>query len=196
MLLLAAPGKFVLLDITISMDIYPNPGWEDRDRDAVNSTKYGKTDAHRGENTSMLDRYDILRLRKSAGKPLASLLGGLRELGILKYRGPGKRRNGRGSEKFGSKMCRSERKQPIEVVRSRRPAKPPPLELWLTRHLTSIPREKPCKPDNKSEFVVPKCMFIYICSLSKMKNKVRASVALEAEMKSMILTCALLLRPI
>ena len=78
MLLLAAPGKFVLLDITISMDIYPNPGWEDRDRDAVNSTKYGKTGAHRRENTSTLDCCDILKLRKSAGKPLASVLGGLK----------------------------------------------------------------------------------------------------------------------
>ena len=73
----------------------------------------------------MLDRCDILRLRKSAGKPLASLSGGLKELGILKYRGPWKRRNGRVSDKFGSKMCRSERKQPIEGVRSRRPIKSP-----------------------------------------------------------------------
>lgn len=81
-------------------------------------------------------------------------------------------------------MCRPERQQPIEVVRSRHPAKPPPRELWLTRHLTSIHREKPCKPDNQSEFAVPKCMFINICSLSKMKNKVRAYVALEADLKN------------
>ena len=31
---------------------------------------------------------------------------------------------------------------------------------------------------------MPKCMFINICSLSKMKNKVRASVALEAVLKN------------
>ena len=80
LLLLAAPEKFVLLDITISMDIHPNPGWEDRDRDAVNSTKHCKTCVHRRENARMLDRCDILRLRKSAGKPLASLSGGLKEL--------------------------------------------------------------------------------------------------------------------
>ena len=30
--LLAAPAKFVLLDITISVDIHPNPGWKDRER--------------------------------------------------------------------------------------------------------------------------------------------------------------------
>lgn len=78
LLLLAAPEKFVLFDITISMDIHPNPRWEDRDRDAVNSTKYGKTGAHRRENTSTLDCCDILKLRKSAGKPLASVLGGLK----------------------------------------------------------------------------------------------------------------------
>ena len=183
LLLLAAPEKCVVLDITTSMDIHPNPGWEDRDRDAVNSTKHCKIGVHRRENTPMLDRCDILKLRKSAGKPLASVLGDLKELGILKYRGPGKRRDGRGSDKFGSKMCRSERKQPIEVVRSRRPAKSP-RELRRTRYLTSIPRDKPCQRDNKAEFAVPKCMFINICSLSKTKNKVRASVALEADLKN------------
>ena len=87
----------------------------------------------------MLDRCDILRLSKSAGKPLVSVLGGLKELGILKYRGPGKRRDIRGSDKFGSRMCRSERKQPIEIARSRHPAKLL-RELWLTRYLTSISR--------------------------------------------------------
>ena len=53
-------------------------------------------------------------------------------LGILKYRGPGKQRDSRGSDKFGSKMCRSERKQLAKVGRSHRPVKHP-RELWLTR---------------------------------------------------------------
>lgn len=161
LLLLAAPEKLVLLDITISMDVHPNPGWEDRDRDAVNSPKHCKTEEGRRESTCTLDRCDILRLRKSASKPLASVLRGLKELGILRYREPGKRRDGRESDKFSVKIYKSERKQPIEVIRSRRPAKPP-RELWLARYLTSIPREKLCKPDNKFEFAVPKCLFINI----------------------------------
>ena len=73
-------------------------------RDAVSLTKHCETGVHRRVNTRMLDRCDILRLRKSSGKPLASVLGGLKELGILKYRGPGKRRDGRGSDKFGCKI--------------------------------------------------------------------------------------------
>ena len=60
LLLLAAPEKFVLLDISLSMDIHPNPGWEDRDRDTVNTTKHCKTGVHRRENTRMLDWINLL----------------------------------------------------------------------------------------------------------------------------------------
>ena len=56
------------------------------------------------------------------------------------------------------------------------------LKVPITwRCLTPIPNE-PNPSANHSVFAVPKCMFINICSLAKTKNKVRAVVALEADM--------------
>ena len=56
------------------------------------------------------------------------------------------------------------------------------LKVPITwRCLTPVPRE-PKPSANHSVFAVPKCIFINICSLTKTKNKVRAVVALEADM--------------
>ena len=52
------------------------------------------------------------------------------------------------------------------------------------RYLTAIPREPTKSSTDCSEFAVPKCMFINICSLAKTKNKVRAAVGLEADLRS------------
>ena len=186
---LAAPEKFALLDITVSMDIHPNPGPDDefvhRNASLANNQKTG--DRQEAKGSRSLDLCELLRLRRFAGKPSTLVFDSLKSLGILRYRGPGKRRKCKRSD-YPSSQSRATRSlasknQAIEVVKRHRPAKHR-RESPLMRNLIPIPREKQARPDNKAEFAVPKCMFINICSLSKTKNKVRAAVALEADLRN------------
>lgn len=75
--------------------------------------------------------------------------------------------------------------QAIEVVKSRHPVKSCPVrELNAKRCLTALHRARVKRKNSPSYFAVPKCMFVNICSLSKTKNRVRAPVALEADMRN------------
>ena len=92
-----------------------------------------------------------------------------------------------GGRRGGKKSYRDGRV--IEVVKSRRSVRPGGArELTNTlknRCLIRIPCEPILKPSNNNssaQFAVPKCLFINICSLAKPKNKVRAVVALEADL--------------
>ena len=54
------------------------------------------------------------------------------------------------------------------------------------RHLVKIPRS-PSSPSQQSRnhlFPVPKSLFINICNLKKIKNKVQASVSLQADLRA------------
>ena len=191
MVFLAAPEKFVVLDITVNMDVHPHPGPEEVDNDhgkrkqSSNSSDsacqpaIGSVRIHCSHN-----RDRLLSLRRSAGRPAPHVFDTLKSLGILKYRGPGLRRLGKITKNISASQ-HSDRCRPIEVVKTRRFARPYRFQdPAKNRYLTAIPREPTKSSTDCSEFAVPKCMFINICSLAKTKNKVRAAVGLEADLRS------------
>ena len=129
-------------------------------------------------------RNDLLSLRRFALKPQAPVLNTLKQLRILRYRGRSRVKN-RAADAFLNPNERARDGQAIEVVKSRRPVKSCPVrELNAKRCLTALHRAPVKRKNSPSLFAVPNCMFVNICSLSKTKNRVRAPVALEADMRN------------
>ena len=97
----------------------------------------------------------------------------LKSLGLLRIRGR------RGTGNLDSKLLKN-----IEVVKSCR------IELNLgnrqndRRNLINIPRCNTNINATTTEFAVPKCLFTNVCGLKKTKNRVRAPVALEADLRN------------
>ena len=117
-------------------------------------------------------------------KPQAPVLNTLKQLGILSYRGRSRVKN-RAADAFLNPNERARDGQAIEVVKSRRAVKSCPVrELNAKRCLTALHRAPVKRKNSPSLFAVPNCMFVNICSLSKTKNRVRAPVALEADMRN------------
>ena len=182
MTLLAVPEHFIMLDLTVHMDIHPQPGPELTSEDSgKRDTVLRKICRSRSGRSSLfktIERETLLSLRRYAYKPCASVIGDLKALGILKYRG---RRGGK-KAKYNASLERHPKS--IEVVESRRPSK-----TYKQRcehgNLICIPRENnSTRVSPSTEFAVPKCLFTNICGLAKSKNRLRAPVAIEAHLNN------------
>lgn len=170
--LLAVPEKYITLDITIDMDVESQPGPEiDRSFGGVN------------KNYPMLMRTkpaslkcsELLSLRNKAFKPSPAVLSQFKSLGILKYRG-----------QHSARISRSISTKKIPVMQGRRFIKAEGQKVDRS-NLINIPRVNTTDKTSTSKskgFAVPKCLFTNICGLSKTKNRVRAPVALEADLRS------------
>ena len=191
---LAAPEDCVLLSTLLNMpDIHPNPGPHDGQQENRLVDGVDLTTAHRdssngsnGGADTILFRSgnDLLSLRRFALRPQAPGLNTLKQLGILRYRGQSRVKN-RAADAFLNPNETARDGQAIEVVKSRRPVKSCPVrELNAKRCLTALHRAPVKRKNSPSLFAVPNCMFVNICSLSKTKNRVRAPVSLEADMRS------------
>lgn len=189
-----APQDSVLLSTLLTMpDIHPNPGPQDGQQENRLVDGVDLTTAHRdssngsngGADTILFrSRNDLLSLRRFAWKSQAPVLNTLKQLGILRYRGRSRVKN-RAADAFLNPNKRARDGQAIEVVKSRRPVKSCPVrELNAKRCLTALHRAPVKRKNSPSLFAVPNCMFVNICSLSKTKNRVRAPVALEADMRN------------
>ena len=196
---LAAPEDSVLLSTLLMMpDIHPNPGPQDGQQENWLVDGVDLTTAHRDISNGDVDtnlfrsRNDLLSPRRFALKPQAPVLNTLKQLGILRYRGRSRVKN-RAADALLNPNERARDGQTIEVVKSRRPVKSCPVRELNAKRCLSASRRAPVKRKNSpSLFAVPNCMFVNICSLSKTNNRVRASVALEADMQicgTMILMC-------
>ncbi|XP_028414902.1 uncharacterized protein LOC114537989 [Dendronephthya gigantea] len=171
MTLLAFLDHSILVNITISMDVHPNPGPNNADKNKhVDS---GELHGRVSRGLVAVDREKLLSFRKLATKPLANEMATLKMLGILKYRG---RRGGKKTMVFRS----------IEVVKSCRAAKPSYVhgKKVKPRCLISIPLKAMTRSLTSPHLAVPKCLFVNICSLAKTNNRVRAVVALEADLRN------------
>ena len=188
---LAAPEDSVLLSTLLMMpDIHPNPGPQDGQQenwlvDGVDLTTAHRDSSNGGVDTNLFrSRNDLLSRRRFALKPQAPVLNTLKQLGILRYRGRSRVKN-RAADAFLNPNERARDGQAIEVVKSRRPVKSCPVrELNAKRCLSALRRAPVKRKNSPSLFAVPNCMFVNICSLSKTNNRVRASVALEADMRN------------
>ena len=91
MTLLAVPEHFTMLDLTVHMDIHPQPGpvltSEDSGKRDTMLRKNCRGRSGRSSLFKTIERETLLSLRRYAYKPCASVIGDLKALGILKYRG-------------------------------------------------------------------------------------------------------------
>ena len=131
---------------------------------------------HRLVQRIVISRDTLLSHRKFGWKPPMEAMITCKALGILKYRG---KRGGQCRRQHA--CCLNRQEQNISVVTGngegtyKMRVKP----LAGERCLVYIPRSSVLNALRRSEFAVPKFMFINICSLTKTKNRVRAPIALE-----------------
>ena len=175
---LAAPEHSFVLDLTISMDVHPQPGPVcSKDIHKLGSEGLASVNTAKGTGNVAILKYrrsTLVSLRKFASRPSSSVMTDLKLLGILNYRG---RRGGK------HQNCTLPRN--IEVVNTRRFEDTRTIAGGVSKsNLIQIrPSRRPgrCDQDPHS-FAVPKCMFENICGLSKTIKRVRAPVALEADL--------------
>ena len=162
------------------MDVEANPGPE-----IVGIGSMLKTEGCDNGRRRKYIRSDLLSLRKSSKLIPTHAVENLKAFGLFRYRGS---RGGRYllNKKVGleKKTCETKRESPIPVIWGTRRIARNLLRCLSAGNLIPIARQPPkAKPTNRS-FAVPKFLFTNICSLSKTKNRVRASVALEADLKT------------
>ena len=114
-----------------------------------------------------------MSFRNFTAKPSASILTYLKLEGILKYRG----------RRGGIKQDRQTINK-IAVVNGRRPLTENNQQQANHSSLIRISCVNKTTARSINEFAVPKCLFTNICGLSKVKNRVRAEVALEADFRN------------
>ena len=162
-----------MLDITIDMDVESQPGPEtDRSLGGVNKNYPTLIRT----KPASLERSELLSLRNKASKPSLAVLSQFKSLGILKYRG-----------QRGAGNSRSTSTKKISVtVQGRRFVKAEGRKVDRS-NLINIPFVNTTNKTSTSKstgFAVPNCLLTKICGLSKTKNRVRAPVALEADLRS------------
>lgn len=122
-----------------------------------------------------LECSELLSLRNKASKPSLAVLSQFKSLGVLKYRG-----------QRGAGISRSTSTKKIPVMQGRLFVKAEGRKVDRS-NLINIPfvnTTNKTSTSKSTEFAVPKCLFTNICGLSKTKNRVRAPVALEADLRS------------
>ena len=180
MTLLAVPENMILLDITICCDLERNPGDETEKTTKRKFASYSMNKNFCSKNKIVLSRETLLSFCKFGWKPSADMMQTCKDLGILKYRS---RRGGR-FRYFSYNLAQTNEIKSIEVITGRR-VEYRKRERSTERCLLQIPRTPAHATVQTQGLAVPKLMFINICSLGKTKNRVRAVVALEADIKSM-----------
>jgi hypothetical protein len=150
--LLAVPEHSILLDITMFMDVHPQPGpIEVLKRTCSGNVNPTSNNEVRNSNIC-IDRMKLLSFRNFTAKPTAAILTYLKSEGILKYRD---RRGG----------IRQDRQtiNKIAVVNGRRPL----VENNRQRNDRSCLIRISCVNNTTApatnEFAVPKCLFTNIC---------------------------------
>ena len=122
-----------------------------------------------------LERSELLCLRNKAFKPSLAVLSQFKSLGILKYRG-----------QRGAGNSRSTSSKKIPVMQGPRfvKAEGRKVDRSNLRNVPLVNTTNKTSTSKSTGFAVPKCLFTNICSLSKTKNRVRAPVAHEADLRS------------
>ena len=170
-----------MLDITINKDVQSQPGPAYASSAEIASLRAGSRTGSLSSGVSVrgnarfVDRAKLLSYQYKASKPSTVVMSKLKPLGILRYRG------GRGAGKSNAGLTKG-----ITVVKSHR------RTGIIHRHAQVDTRNSiRIRPENivtsrprSTEFAVPKGLFTNICGLAKTKNRVRAPVALEADLRS------------
>ena len=179
LLTIASIEQDIYLDICICMDLESNPGPDNRFECESHTTRL-----------ITYTKQDLLRLRKfpaSRLKPMPAVVQKLKMFNLYRYRGcrggSWRRELGVDVGKVSSGESRDEKS--IPVIFSIRGDVSSSIRARDMKNLVPIPKRKQ-NPVSRtvSEFAVPKFLFTNICSLAKTKNRVRAAVALEADLNN------------
>ena len=126
-------------------------------------------------------------MRKKSGKPSSPVLGTLKKLQLLRFRG------NRGGLRKNVQHLKERTIQNISVVIGRRAESGfaiPRLRVEKRRNpsnLVSVPKQVVSREHtsvSSGQLAVPKLLLINICSLGKTTSRVRAVVALEADLRN------------
>ena len=176
--LLAARKFTPTLDITIFMDIERNPG-------LVVDIEGKEKSQSKTVSSITYSRKELLNFRRTRIKPTCAVINTLKNLELFRYRGTRAGRKASGNPDRAIELVRDEQKRKrIPVIIGRRYRIPLVNKVAsVARNIIVIPKVIDQYTTNcSSQFAVPELMFTNICSLTKTKNKVRAAVALEADM--------------
>ena len=191
LLTIACSEQDICLDICICMDVESNPGPDNRFECESHTTRL-----------ITYTKQDLLRLRKftaSRLKPMPAVVQKLKMFNLYRYRGcrggSWRRELGVDVGKVSSGESRDEKS--IPVIFSIRGDVSSSIRARDMKNLVPIPKQKQ-NPllQTVSEFAVPKFLFTNICSLAKTKNRVRAAVAMEADLNNRTLMSVLYQRRI
>ena len=182
-LLAATDYSLSSIDITVFMDVERNPG-------PISSEEGYDLRKQTRSNTSTIPCYGrnyLLGLRKNAGKPSSTVLETLKKLRLLRFRGC------RGGSRKNVQQVEERTVQNISVVIGRR-AESGSVIPWPRVekrrnpcNLASVPKQVVSREHTSAssgQLAVPKLLFTNICSLGKTKSRVRAVVALEADLRN------------
>ena len=186
-LYLAAPDFEPAFDITVCMDLARNPGPD------VETPKPLLPTVNLSEPSSLpgtclqYTRSALFQLRGPSKTTFRnSILGELKNAGLLRYRGKrgGLIRNSRRHSIDHSNVSsmvidESRSKDPYCSVMRWRPSR---SERGQSVRIEIQRKNEPVLKTSQGGYAVPKCCFIAICSLMKTKNKIKANIALEANL--------------
>ena len=171
------------IDITVYMDVERNPG-PISSEESYDLRKQTQTNTSK---TLVYGRNYLLGLRKNAGKSSSTVFETFKKLLLLRFRGC------RGGSRKDFQQVEESAVQDISIVIGRRVESGtviPWLRVEKRRNpcnLVNVPKQVVSREHtsaSSSELAVPKHWLTNICSLGKTKNRVRAVVALEADLRN------------
>ena len=168
------------IDITVYMDVERNPG-------LISSEESYDLRKQTQTNTSVYGRNYLLGLRKNAGKSSSTVFETFKKLRLLRFRGC------RGGSRKDFQQVEERAVQDISIVIGRGVESGtviPWLRVEKRRNpcnLVNVPKQVVSREHtsaSSSQLAVPKLWLTNICSLGKTKSRVRAVVALEADLRN------------
>ena len=177
LLAVASKERTIYINLCICMDVEANPG-PNSETDTGTKT--------RTENSDLIKhtRRGLLGLRKSLTlKPAPAVIQSLKSLGLFKYRGSrgGLKRSESRWNLFDNFAVTLNKSIPViqGIGRTTRRLYRGPSQATLIAVTCQV---SPIARKSNTDFAVPKFLFTNICSLAKTKNRVRAAIALEADL--------------
>ena len=182
-LLIAAKDTALLIDITVYKDVDRNPG------PVVDNDWAKEKEKNQTPSTITYSRRELLTLRRIRTQPASTDIKILKSFELFKDRGTRaglKSTGGWGRDIEPEQDCERDRQNiPVTIGRRAR-VNPGRKAVPFTRNIVCVPEATKAvnqqTADSSGQFAVSKLLFTNFCSLTKTKNKVRAVVALEADM--------------
>ena len=177
---LSLPDFHPVIDVAIYMDVSVNPGPYSNDtKTRISSCQVPSAESpyYQSSNRLGYSRNSLLALRSQflTSSVDKHIFEDLKRSGLFRYRaGKYNRKYNRNNQRAITTVITRDR---ARIISARGRVYSNLIPLVRTPFLKPAPGEIAT-----DKFAVPKCMFLNICSLTKVKKKVKASVALETDL--------------